>query len=97
MNNHRNEMILNKMNYMIDDIKFMLKISSSYICVYEGMGNYMIIRRKNQNSKLEGLYVLNDDIIYNLNALQQVKDFTNGYEEVDTMKHYNISLYHETL
>ena len=95
MDNVRNEKSLKKMNYMIDDIKFMLKSAPSYVCVYEGMGNYMIIRRKNQNSKLEGLYVLNDDIIYNTNALQQVKDFTNGYQEIDTMKEYNISLFHE--
>jgi hypothetical protein len=86
---------MEKFNYMVNDINFMLKKSSSYLCIYEGMGNYTIVRRKNYKSKLDFLYVSNDDYIYNDMKKEQIDKFIKDYEEVNTMKEYNIILYNQ--
>jgi hypothetical protein len=86
---------MDKFNHMIDDINFMLKRYPSYLCVYEGMGNYTIFRRKSNKSKLEMLQVDNDDYIYNNMTKEQVDNFIKDYQEVNTMKEFNVILYNQ--
>jgi hypothetical protein len=81
-NDIRPESFLRKQAYDIDNYKLLFKSCPSYICVYEGMGCYSIIRRLNPNSKFEGLFVHSDDH-YSQDKVQKNEQFINGYLQIE--------------
>jgi hypothetical protein len=74
----RDESILNRQSYDIEQIKSRLAEYPSYIIVYEGMGCCSIIRRLNSSSPIEGLFNHSDDG-YSPEKLEMLKDFVQGY------------------
>jgi hypothetical protein len=76
-------------NYLIENhynvplIKSQLENIPCYVVVYQGMGCCTLVRRLNETSNIEGLFVHSDDG-YNPNKVRINQEFINGYCKIDT-------------
>lgn len=76
------EKYLKDHNYDIPLIKSHLKKYPSYVAVYQGLGHCTIVRRLNETSELEGMFMHSDDG-YDPIKTQINKDFIDGYCKID--------------
>ena len=90
-NDIRNEYVLIKQNYNLEEIRKCFKSYPSYVYVYEGNGCYSIIRIK-INRKIEGLFINTDDI-NNISKIIKKSNFIKGYALVNT----DLPIYHNWL
>ena len=70
-------------NYNLTTVKTHLKNYPSYVVIYESMGHHTIVRRLNNSSKIEGLFIHSDDG-YDINKTKFNDEFINGYCRMDT-------------
>ena len=88
--NKINEEIINQ-RYDVLKIKNSLKKYPSCIELYEGMGCFTIIRRLNNDSCLEGLFIHSDDN-YDIVKVNENEDFIKGYACIDRLSNDNLKL-----
>ena len=81
--------------YPLDQVRSYLKDSPSYLMVYMGQGNNTYIRRKDKNSKLEGMFIHSDDWNYNMIIIDELNEFKKDYEEIDVYGLYNTYIIHD--
>ena len=73
---------LQNKNYNIPLVKSYLQDYPSYVIILEGMGHCTIVRRLNNSSELEGIFIHSDDG-YDLNHSNFNNNFMNGYCKID--------------
>jgi hypothetical protein len=76
-------------NYDLTTVRLHLKEYPSYVIIYESMGHCTLIRRLNNSSKLEGLFIHSDDG-YDPNKIKFNDNFINGYCKIELELIHNL-------
>ena len=84
-----NEKYLLDRNYDIPLIKSYFTDLPCYVVIYEGMGCCTFVRRLNNNSDIEGIFIHSDDG-YDPNKVIIHKKFFDGYCKIDTSIYHNM-------
>lgn len=86
--NYYDEKYLIDNHYDVPLIKSHFKEYPSYVVVYESMGHSTIVRRLNENSEIEALFIHSDDG-YDPNKIRINQEFMDGYCKITSMVNVN--------